>query len=120
MTEKEFWLFMQKSYDKGRIPMVSGYVDSEGLEGANKYIGGHALLPADYESIPKVFVMEFGKLLMDRAIAIKTKEVILMILAHHASKEALNALKAYNKNPDEELTIFAELALQECEMWNEE
>ena len=42
-----------------------------------------------------------------------------MILAHHVSREALNILKAYNKCPDVELAIFAELALQECEMWNE-
>ena len=119
MTEKEFWLFMEKSYEKGRIKQVSGYVDSKGLGEPNQYIGGHSLLPADYESIPKVTIIEFGGLLMDESVSIKTKEVILITLAHHVSKEALNILKAYNKCPDVELAIFAELALQECEMWNE-
>lgn len=119
MTEKAFWVFIRKSLEKGRIPMVSGYVDSEGLKEPNQYIGGHALLPPGYESIPGATIIEFGELLRDKTVAIKTKEAILMILAHHVSREALNILKAYNKCPDEELAIFAELALQECEMWNE-
>jgi hypothetical protein len=119
MTEREFWVFMRKSLEKGRIPMVSGGIDSEGLEGPKQYVGGHGLLPPGYESIPVSTIIEFGKLLWDEAVAIRTKEAILMILAHHVSKEALNILKAYNKCPDEELVIFAEFALQECEMWNE-
>jgi len=119
MTEKEFWVFMEKSYEKGRIMQVSGYVDSGGLKECNQYIGGHALLPVDYKSIPKAIIIEFGGLLMDRSVTMKTKEVILITLAHHVSKEALNILKAYNKSPDAELAIFAELALQECTWWNE-
>ncbi len=119
MTEREFWVFMNKAYEKGRIPMVSGCVDVEGLEGPSRYIGGHALLPAGYESIPGAKIVEFGELLMDKVVALKTKEAILMILAHHVSGEALDILRTYNKNPDVELVIFAELALQECEMWNE-
>ena len=119
MTEKEFWVFMNKSYEKGRIPMVSGCVNPRGIEGPSRYIGGHALLPADYESIPKETIVEFGELLRGRATSLETKEAILMILAHHVSREALNILVAYNKNPDVEVAIFAELALQECEMWNE-
>ena len=119
MTEREFWVFMRKSLEKGRIPMVSGCIDSEGLEGPKQYIGGHALLPPGYESIPEATITEFGELLRDKAVALKTKEAVLMILAHHVSREALNILKAYNKCPDEELEIFAELALQECKMWNE-
>ncbi len=119
MTEMEFWVFMNRAYKKGRIPMVSGCVDSEGLEGPNQYIGGHALLPVGYESIPEAKIVEFGELLTNKAVALKTKEAILMILAHHVSEEALDILRIYNKNPDAELVIFAELALQECEMWNE-
>ena len=119
MTEREFWVFMRKSLEKGRILLVSGYIDSGSLEGPNQCIGGHALLPPGYESIPGATIIEFGELLRDEAVAIKTKEAILMILAHHVSREALNILKAYNKSPDIELAIFAELALQECEWWNE-
>ena len=119
MTERKFWVFIKKSLEKGRIPMVSGGIDSEGLEGSKQYIGGHALLPPDYESIPWATIIEFGEFLWDGAVAIRTKEAILMILAHHVSTEALNILKAYNKCPDAGLEIFAELALQECEMWNE-
>jgi len=119
MTEREFWVFMRKSLEKGRIPLVSGYIDSGGLEGPNQYIGGHALLPPGYESIPGGTIIEFGELLRDKSVSMKTKEAILMILAHHVSREALNILKAYNKCPDVGLAIFTELALQECEWWNE-
>ena len=99
--------------------MVSGCVDVEGLKGPSRYIEGHALLPADYESIPKETIVEFGDLLRGRAASLETKEAILMIPAHHVSREALNILVAYNKNPDAELAIIAELALQECIWWNE-
>jgi hypothetical protein len=119
MTEREFWVFMGKSLKKGRIPMVSGCIDSEGLEESSQYIGGHALLPPGYESISGATIIEFGELLRNESVATKTKEAILMILAHHVSREALIILKAYNKCPNEELAIFAELALQECEWWNE-
>jgi len=29
VTEKEFWVFLNKSLAKGRVPQVSGYADSD-------------------------------------------------------------------------------------------
>ena len=72
------------------------------------------------DKIPKSIIADMGKLLLENNVSFQTKETIMMTLAHHVSDEALSALKEYNKNPDKELRIFAELALDECEMWNED
>lgn len=34
------------------------------------------------------------------------------------TQEALNALREYNKTPDEALKYIAHFALEECEWWN--
>lgn len=60
-----------------------------------------------------------GELLFDKKANSKTKEAIMVILAHIPSKTALSILKRYNSMPDKELSIFAQIALDECEMWNE-
>ncbi|MEA3369000.1 MAG: hypothetical protein U9Q24_01385 [Candidatus Ratteibacteria bacterium] len=121
MTEKEFWIFLNDALAKGRTPQVSKVMDSDDpqLKAAGKFIGGHSLLPKDYDKIAIDKIIEIGKLLLNKNAGIPTKEAVLMLLAHHPSKEALSALKTYNENPKEELRIFAQLALEECEMWNE-
>ncbi len=121
MSEKDFWEFLNASLRKGRISQVSGTTDSvdEELQAVGDFVGSHALLPKDYDKIPKAKITEMGKLLLEKETTFKAKEAIMIILAHHGSNEALTALKAYKRNPDRELRIFAELALDECEMWNE-
>ncbi len=122
MTEKEFWQFLERRWkEKGRVPQVSGTIDTPDpeLQAHGQYIGGHALLPNDYEKISEEHIIEMGKLLFDKKANPRTKEAIMVILAHIPSKTALNILKKYNKVPDKGLEIFAQIALDECEMWNE-
>jgi len=121
MTEKEFWHFLERAWKKGRVSQVSGIIDSPDAEmqTAGEYIGGHALLPKDYDKITEEEIVRISKLLFKKGVRHKTKEAVLMILAHRGSKEALIALKNYSKLSDKGLEIFAELALTECEMWNE-
>lgn len=121
MTEKDFWVFLKNALAKGRAVQYSGVVDSDDteLKAAGQFIGGHSCLPKNYQSIPIEKIANMGKLLFNEMTAISTKEVILMLLAHHPTAEALNILKTYNGQPDKELRIFAQLALDECEMWNE-
>jgi hypothetical protein len=123
MTEQEFWLFLENSRERGRIAMVSAEslgIESPEMASAAKYLGGHAMLPEGYEKIPVGLILEMGELLAKRPVHDSTKEAILMLLAHHGSDEALHTLKNYVRDPDSGLEIFAELALQECEMWNED
>ena len=96
MTEREFWQFLECSWkEKGKAAQVSGVVDSPDpeLKSHGQYIGGHALLPNDYDKIAEEEIVKMGKLLFDR--------------------------KKYSKAPDRGLEIFAQIALDECEMWNE-
>ena len=121
MTEQEFWRFLEKAWEKGRAAQVSGTIDSPvaGVQTAGEYIGGHALLPRDYDKIPQELIVKMSKLLFKKGVRHKTKEAVMMILAHQESLEALIALEKYNKQPDKELKIFAEIALSESEMWND-
>jgi hypothetical protein len=122
MNEKEFWQFLDKAYEKGRVPMVSGTLDSPDpeIQARGEYIGGgHSLLPADYQDIPREIIEGMGKLLLEGVSSQKTKEAILVLLAHQESRAALDFLKKYNQDPDHDLRYYAMFALEECEMWNE-
>ena len=121
MTEQEFWNFLTRAWEKGRVSQISGVIDSSDpkMQVAGEYIGGHALLPRDYDEISEQDISKMSKLLFDKKVRHKTKEAVMMILAHRESEGALTALRNYNIHPDKGLEIFAELALSECEMWNE-
>ena len=121
MTEKGFWQFLGRAWKKGRVSQMSMVTDSSEpkMQVAGEYTGEHVLLPQDYDKISKEEIFEISQLLFAKEVGVKTKEAVMMILAHQNSKEALIALKKYSMLPDRGLEIFAELALSECEMWNE-
>lgn len=122
MTEKEFWVFLKESVNaNGRMDMVSGCTDVNNRHVAKNgdYLSGHSVLFNGHDRIPKNTVTDIGNLLFELTVSIKAKETILMILAHHPTKNALKILRRYNKNPDKELRCFAEIALWECGVWNE-
>jgi len=117
MNEQEFWDFLEGLLERGRAQQVIGVigcVDSP----ANSYLEGHAPLPKDYDKLTEVEIIKMGSLLLKRA-SNKTKEAILMILAHQLSEAALTLLVKYCLAPDKGLEYFAEMALEECAMWNE-
>jgi len=118
MTEKEFWQFLEQ---RGKTSMTSGYTITGGvaMDAVGEYLGGHALLPKDYDNLTKEEIKEIGELLFQKNVGQKTKEAVLILLAHQVSEQALAILKRYNLNPDKGLIIFAELALDESLMWNE-
>ncbi len=121
MTEKEFWVFFNNSLAKGRVPQVSGYVDSANklIQSEGQYLAGHSVLFEGHDKIVKDIVVEMGDLIMVPGVSLQAKEIVLMTLAHHPSKEALRALTRYNKSPDKGLEYTSHFALQECEWWNE-
>ena len=121
MTESNFWDFLlkQKSMHPGEIYAVSIQNGDLGTPQAGEYLTGHALLPANYDRISLAKVIEMGKLLFMENIASKTQEAVLILLAHTPNRTALSILSKYCENPDQNLEIFAEMALQECRIWNE-
>jgi len=60
-----------------------------------------------------------GRLLLEGVSDLKTKEAIIILLAHQESRKALDYLTRYNQAPDHELRYYARFALDECRMWNE-
>ena len=122
MTEKEFWKFLETAWEtKGRVPQVSGSIDNPDpqIQAGGEYLQGHALLPRDYDKISEKEIIKMGNLLFDKGVMLKTKEAVMMILAHQTLKTALSILKKYNAAPDEKLRFFAQMALDESEMWND-
>ena len=121
MTESDFWMFLTLSQERGRIPIVSGYVDSDNsaIHKRSEYIGGHSVLFEGHDKLPVSMIQDMGRLILEQKVSLRAKEAILMILAHHPTREALDVLKKYNENPDKALKYTSLLALQECEWWNE-
>ena len=122
MTETEFWMFLKRTVDSnGQMDMVAGSIDSNNsrVSAEGRYINGHSVLFNGHDKLPDDKVEGLGHLLFDHSASARSKEAILMILAHHPTKRALDILCLYNMNPDNELRFFAETALWECKMWNE-
>ncbi|MCX5696631.1 MAG: hypothetical protein NTU54_01430 [Candidatus Omnitrophica bacterium] len=129
MDEHEFWQFLEESWKGGRAAQVSGVMDFADPAGsphgeavgrqAGRYLQGHAILPKNYDQISEENIIRMGSLLLGKSSAPRTKEAIMMILAHQPSEVALTILAKYNLNPDSGLEFFAQMALEECAMWNE-
>ncbi len=121
MTEKDFWVFLNSKLVRGKVEQMSAvmYSDDPQVREAGKYIGAHSFLPKGYDKISVTEIIDMGRLLLGGMASISTKEAIMVLLAHIPAKETLNILKMYNRLPDAELKLFAQMALDECEMWNE-
>lgn len=117
----EFYEFIRQCYSQNKPPMLIGTRDTDNtmLRKNAEYLSAHTFLPVDHDKIPVDKILLMGKGLLSRNTAIEIKKTILIILAHHSSREALFAIKTYLRDPDEDLRIFAEIALDECHMWQE-
>jgi hypothetical protein len=122
MTEIEFWAYLNMLLSQGRMDMRMGRVDCEklGLNEAEMFISSHMLLPKGYENLSLDNIQRMGMLLFRSGVQLRTKQAVLIILAHHPSKVALAILEKFSLSPDRGLRIFSELALDECRMWNDE
>ncbi len=123
MTEAQFWKFLEGVLWQvhGREPVMAGRINTldPAMQAVGHYLMSHALLPKDCDRIPVVFIVDMSRLLLEKGIQPKTKEAIMMILAHHGSGAALEALAMYNMRPDKGLEVFARMALEECKNWRD-
>lgn len=121
MTEAQFWRFLEHMWkERGREPMIAGGIDHPDpeVQAVNHYLMSHTILPQDYDRISVETIASMGRLLPEKGIQRKTREAIMMLLAHHGSDEALNALRLYNMRPTKGLKVFSQMALEECEGWH--
>ena len=85
-----------------------------------EYIDNHYLLPKNYEDTPVEEIAEKGEKLLDSSTSIEEKKSIIMLLAHLGVYESYKYLKAYHKNPDPELQVWADMALDECRTFSQQ
>jgi len=118
MTEQEFWGFLKV---RGRAQMLAGSIDSADpdIQRTQNYLAGHTLLPRDFEHISEEDIIDIGCLLFQAGLIQRTKEAVLVLLAHQRSETALTIITRYNLRPDKGLEFFAKFALEECLIWNE-
>jgi hypothetical protein len=118
MTEQEFWVFLER---RGKIQMLSRNIaiDDHEIDTAAGFINCHALLPKDYDNVSEEEIVNLGDLLFQNNLKQKTKEAILILLAHQVSDMAMAILTKFNLMPDEGLKVFARFALEESLIWNE-
>lgn len=124
MTEAQFWRFLEGVLWQvhGREPMMAGAIDIPNdpqLQAIGHYLMSHALLPRDCDKIPVEFILCMGGLLLEKGLKPRTKEAIMIILAHNGSDAALDALRLYNARPDKGLEVFSQMALEECRDWRD-
>lgn len=118
MDEKGFWAFLENLWQKGRAQQIICTTDGIGIP-EQSYLQGHALLPKEYNEFSDSDIVKMGRLLFEEQVKLKTKEAVMLILAHQPSEVALTILTKYNFNPDKGMEFFAQMALEECAMWNE-
>ncbi len=120
MTENGFWNLLAQKRQGGLVDAVVGrrMTEDGGMGQMGDYMEGHAGLPKDYDKLSQEEIIGMGKLLFQKDVIRKTKEMILLFLAHQDSMDALFFLREYNKRPEKNLSIFAEMALSESLMWN--
>lgn len=122
MTETQFWKFLKGVLWQvhGREPMMAGRIDDSNpaVQAVGHYLMSHAILPKDCDRIPVEFIVVMGRLLPEKGIQRRTREAIIIILAHHGSNEALCTLRMYNMRPNKGLEVFTGMAVDECEGWH--
>jgi len=102
---------MKQKGMKGTIMEVSDF-DSEEGKVAREYIDYHPKIPG---IVKKDEVERMKRVLLDVDSTIEEKKRAIMILAHVGRVDILETLEEYAKNPDEELRLWINMALQECE-----
>ena len=90
--------------------------DSEEARASVEYIEYHKKIPESYYlNMPEEEIEWSRKILLSKKSEIEDKKRALIILAHKGRIDAYKTLEEYEKNPDPELKIWLNLAIQECQ-----
>lgn len=103
---------MQGKGLSGSIMAVSN--EDEGAQ-AREYIKYHSRLPQSYPHIPEKEIERSKKKLLDKKSSLEEKKMALIILAHVGKVDAYKVLEEYEKDPDQELKIWINMAIQESQ-----
>ena len=103
--------------EMGLSGQVTAVKDPNSPEGraVTEYIERHKKIKnIDSQRLNPKEIKQNVRRLLDKKTCIEEQKDLILILAHQGSKEALDGLKKYAKNPHEELKFWAEMAVDEC------
>lgn len=121
LSEEEFKELLEAMKARGLKGTIMAVDDpnSEEAIAAKEYIDYHKKLPKTYPHIPAGEIEWAKSILFDKKAGIEDKKKSLVILGHIGNPEIFRILEKYEKNPDPELKIWINMAIQECQSFIE-
>ena len=118
LSEEEYVSLMMALKEKGMGGSIMAIDDPESEEGRAtvEYIEYHKKIPESYYlNMPEEEIEWSREILFSKKSEIEDKKRALIILAHKGRPDVYKILEEYEKNPDPELKIWLNLAIQECQ-----
>ena len=118
LSEEDFLELIELMKGKGLNGSIMAVDDPDSEEGkaAVEYIEFHKKIPEDYYcNMPEKEIEWAKEILFSKKAGIKDKKRALIILAHTGRIDVYESLEKYEKNPDPELKIWLNMAIQECQ-----
>jgi len=118
LSEEEMISLMMALKEKGMGGSIMAVDDPNNEEGrtATEYIEYHKKIPESYYlNMPEEEIEWAREILLSKKSEIEDKKRALIILAHKGRPDVYKTLEEYEKNPDPELKIWLNLAIQECQ-----
>jgi len=122
LSEEESADLTKALKDKGLGGSIMAVDDLESEEGmaSVEYIEYHKKIPESYYlNMPEEEIEWSREILLSKKSEIEDKKRALIILAHKGRLDVYKILEEYEKNPDPELKIWLNLAIQECKNFME-
>ncbi len=122
LSEEEFADLTKALKSKGMSGSIMAIDDPDSEEGraSVEYIEYHKKIPESYYlNMPEEEIEWSREILLSKKSNIEDKKRALIILAHKGRLDAYKTLEEYEKNPDPELKIWLNLAIQECQSFME-
>lgn len=119
LSQEEMSMLVMAMQAKGMKGSIMAIDDPNSEEGkaAQEYINYHQKLPKTYPHISEKEIESAKKNLLDKKVIIEDKKKALILLAHTGRLDAWETLEKYEKNPDPQLKIWLNMAMEECQMF---
>ncbi|MBU4331619.1 hypothetical protein KKD19_06040 [Patescibacteria group bacterium] len=117
LTNEEFQELVATMKRKGMRGSIMAFdsPDSEESRVAIEYIEYHQKIPQeDYPKMPEEKI-KWAKKTLFSEVSIEDKKKAIITLAHVGRLDVYKTLEKYEKNPDPELRIWINMAIQECQ-----
>lgn len=117
LSEKKFQMLLKAMETKGLKGMIMVIPDPDTEEGqaAVEYIEYHKKLPKSFPQVLEKDIKKSKEVLFNDKASLEEKKIALITLAHVGRVDVYKILEEYEKNPDSNLKIWINIAIQECQ-----